>query len=84
MKKLLIFALILIMSALPIFGKDKNKGKIKKTKTEVVVEKNSKTSVEVQLDKDAEKFKADMRESVLEFISDLEISPDSCYVPFKK
>jgi hypothetical protein len=77
-KKMTILAILLILSILPIFGKDNDK---KKTET---VETVVKTPVETKSHKDSEKFKEDMRESVLEFIGDLKINPDTCYVPFKK
>jgi uncharacterized membrane protein len=77
MKKALLFILILTLSILPIFSKDKDKSKDK-------VEKVEKTETAKPESKDSMKLKADMKESVLEFIGDLKVNPDSCYIPFKK
>jgi hypothetical protein len=80
MKKMTIIVMMLVMCSLLAFSKDKNKEeKTEKKKTETV-----EITVVNKTDKDSEKFKNDMRDSVLEFMGDMKVNPDSCYVPFKK
>ncbi len=82
MKKILFLAIFLLMTTGSVFSTGKEKEKNKETKTEKTEKvSNEKVSEKILSD---ETMKDDMRNSVLEFLKDVKISPDSTYVPFKK
>jgi hypothetical protein len=77
---MLTLLLILLLSSLLAFSKDKDReAKTEKKKNETV-----ETVVVSKTNVDSEKFKEDLQKSVLEFIGDMKANPDTCYIPFKK
>lgn len=82
MKKILFFIVILLITTGSVFSTGKEKEKNKETKTEKTEKvSNEKVSEKILSD---ETMKDDIRNSVLEFLKDVKINPDSTYVPFKK
>jgi hypothetical protein len=77
--------LILVIATLFLFSiadgknRDKKKEKHNKNKTEKI----DSTAVNIGAT-DMNFFENELRESVLEFIGDLGLDPDSCYVPFRE
>jgi hypothetical protein len=70
MKNLILaIAILFLFSAAQ--GKDRNK-----------TDKNNKNKTEVKTDS-INFFQNEVRESVLEYIKDTGMNPDSCYIPFK-
>ena len=79
MKKLLLIIGIIVIVLFSAFTNPKRDDKKKENKKTETVEK-----AVIKIDKDSERFKQDMQESVLEFIDDIKANPDTCYIPFKK
>jgi hypothetical protein len=79
MKNLTLVLAVLFLFAI-VEGKDRNK-KQNKNNTNIEVIKTDSINISAT---DVDFFQNELRESVLEFIMDVGMNPDSCYVPFKK
>lgn len=77
MKKLsLIIGIIILISLSASTTPKKETKKKEDRKTEMVNIKETKPIID-------NKLKDDIQSSVLEFIIDMKVSPDTCYIPFK-